>query len=372
MLKKGAALAIALFFWAGSAFSQTYYLYVAAESQDEVSLVAFDARTGKGSVEKVIGVGEFPTEIEGPHGIAIDPSGDYWYLTMGHGVPFGHVYKYRTGSDVMVDRAELGMFPATLDISPATGWLFVSNFNLHGDHEPSTISVVDSESMEEISRINTGIMPHGSRMSIDGSRQYHVSMMTDELIEVDAFRLGINRRMRLYDDPSLQLQQEGMSHNMSSMTPAEMAQNVTVSPTWATPHPIEPFVYVAGNVADIIYEINTRTWRVQRMWNTPGRGPYNLELTNNGRLLVVTYKQGGQTGIWNVEQGEEVARITNSRRVTHGVVISPDDRFAFISVEGIGGEPGSVDVISLETMERVDVIETGKQAAGIAFWKKVD
>jgi hypothetical protein len=38
-------------------------------------------------------------------------------------------------------------------------------------------------------------------------------------------------------------------------------------------------------------------------------------------------------------------------------------------VEGIGGEPGSVDIINLESMGLVDVVEIGKQASGITFWK---
>jgi hypothetical protein len=52
------------------------------------------------------------------------------------------------------------------------------------------------------------------------------------------------------------------------------------------------------------------------------------------------------------------------------VAISADNKYAFISVEGIGGEPGSVDIINLETLKRVDVVETGKQAGGIIFWKQ--
>jgi DNA-binding beta-propeller fold protein YncE len=55
--------------------------------------------------------------------------------------------------------------------------------------------------------------------------------------------------------------------------------------------------------------------------------------------------------------------------VTHGVVISPDSKFAFVTVEGIGSEPGSVDVIDLSSLKLVDQADIGKQAGGIAFWK---
>ena len=60
----------------------------------------------------------------------------------------------------------------------------------------------------------------------------------------------------------------------------------------------------------------------------------------------------------------------DSSDVSHGVAISSDSKYAFISVEGIGGEPGIVDVIELESQLLIDKVEIGKQAGGIAFWKK--
>ena len=110
--------------------AKDYYVYCAAESEDEVALIRFDGK--KAYVEKRIQVGVWPVEIEGPHGITISPEGDYWYLSMAHGTPYGHLYKYKTGTDEMVDRVELGLFPASMEISNSTGLLYVVNFNLHG------------------------------------------------------------------------------------------------------------------------------------------------------------------------------------------------------------------------------------------------
>ena len=139
-------------------------------------------------------------------------------------------------------------------------------------------------------------------------------------------------------------------------------------PTWVHPHPTQPFVYVANNGIDEIVEVDLDKWEVARRFKTTG-APYNLEVTSDGRYLVASQKKGGSTGIFDLGTGEEIVRITNSRKVTHGVAIAPDNRYAFVTVEGIGGEPGSVDVIDMQTMERVATAETGKQAGGIAFWK---
>lgn len=343
------------------AFAQIHHVYVAAESDDKVYEIAFDAKTQQGSISDVIPVGEYPTETEGPHGINVGLDGNYWYLSVAHGNPYGWLYKFKTGSNEFVTRTELGMFPASMEISPATGLLYVVNFNLHGDMEPSTVSVVDPEAMAIVSEITTGIMPHGSRITTDGMHQYHVSMMTDELMEVNTSKMTISRRLNLRPDTSL-----APDKTTHGAMPAPV-----VKPTWADPHPTQPRVYVAGNGSDEILEVDTQGWKISRRFKS-GKAPYNLEVSPNGKWLVSSYKGEGATGIWNLETGEEVAKIANSRKVTHGVTISPDNRYAFISVEGIGGEAGSVEVIDLQNHKRVEIIEVGKQAGGIIYWKKTE
>ena len=74
-------------------------------------------------------------------------------------------------------------------------------------------------------------------------------------------------------------------------------------------------------------------------------------------------------GIWDVATGELLHLIDSLRRVTHGVVVTPDGRFAIVTVEGVGGDPGSVEVIEIESGTRVASARIGKQAGGIALWK---
>lgn len=354
-------------------FAQDYYLYVAAESDDQVHLIHFDGDSQQGKIAETIDVGTWPQENEGPHGLNISPDGEHWFVSIAHGMPYGSLWKYKTGTNEYVDEVELGLFPATMDISSSTGLLYVVNFNLHGDMEPSTVSVVEPETMMRLDDIETGIMPHGSRVTDDGTRQYHVSMMTDELIEIDTKTLEVSRRLKLGKNAgnsqhSMTSSSDINHSNMDHSEHGEMKHNPVEKPTWADPHPTKSLVYVAGNGSDEILEVDTKKWEVNKRWNS-GKAPYNLEVSHDGKLLVVTYKGEGATGVWDLENGEELAKIPNSRKVSHGVTISPDNKFAFISVEGIGGEPGSVDIINLQTLKRVDVVETGKQAGGIIFWK---
>jgi len=390
-----------LFLIPSKGVAQDYYVYVAAESEDEVHLIHFDGKTNKAEIAKTIKVGRYPTETDGPHGINISLDGKYWFLSIAHGNPYGMLAKYETGTDKLVATTDLGMFPASMEISKSTGLLYVVNFNLHGDMVPSTVSVVDPDFMEVVTNIETGIMPHGSRISEDGTKQYHVSMMTDELIEINTAGLNINRRLNLkkgamkmdgmgdMEDHSDD-EGEGSDHaenheqhmkdgtHERHMAEKEKESNMKmdmnmvmpeVKPTWADPHPTKPFVYVAGNGSDEIIEIDVDKWEITRRFKA-GKAPYNLEVSNNGELLVASYKGEGATGIFDLESGKEIAKIENSRKITHGVTISKDNKYAFLSVEGIGGEPGSVDIIDLQTQKRVAVVETGKQAGGIIFWKQ--
>jgi DNA-binding beta-propeller fold protein YncE len=51
--------------------------------------------------------------------------------------------------------------------------------------------------------------------------------------------------------------------------------------------------------------------------------------------------------------------------VVHGAAVSPDNRYAFISVEGIGSEPGTLEVIDLRSLTSVAQVDLGQMAGGI-------
>ena len=359
-------------------FSQSYYLYVASESEDTVSLLKFD----KNQIEEIerISVGTFPTEIEGPHGITVDPNGKYWYLSLAHGNPFGKLIKYSTKTNKVVDETTLGLFPASMQISTITGFLYCVNFNLHGTMAPSNVSVVDPETMTEITKITTGSMPHGSRISPDGLYQYSVAMMSGELFEIDALGLKVNRVLDLENKimknkkmshkmMDMDKKMDNMKMNKDKMKSMQNMKHSMVKPTWVIPHPNLKLAYIAGNGSNEIIEVDLENWEVSDRFKT-GKGPYNLEISPNGELLIGTIKSEGKTAIWDLKDKKLLSLLKNTTSISHGIAISSDSKYAFISSEGIGGEPGIVDVISLETFKLISSVEVGKQAGGIAFWKK--
>ncbi len=99
------------------------------------------------------------------------------------------------------------------------------------------------------------------------------------------------------------------------------------------------------------------------------KGPYNLAISPDGKLLLATCKPDNSTAIWDLETGRELASVPASRGITHGVTVSPDNRFAFVTIEGVADDPGTVDVIDLKIFKTLASIDVGKQASGIDFWK---
>jgi len=359
--------------------AQHYYLYVTTESDDHVHLVRFDASSGQAGIVESIEVGYQPTEIEGPHGLTVAPDGRHWFVTMAHGKPYGILYKYATGTNELVGECELGLFPATMQISESTGLLYCVNFDLHGKMEPSSVSIVDPEEMVEVARTITGPMPHGSRLTPNGDKHYSCAMMSGELFEIDAFTFEVTHTFQLTEKDDMGHEghgEHGHDEHAGHGEHAEAAagkghegmKHSSTKPTWVYPHPESSLVYVALNGADQVVEVDTKLWKITRRFPTD-KGPYNVEISPDGKRMLVTYKSSQGIGIWDVKQGLELKRLKSSRRITHGVVISDDSRFAFVSSEGVGGEMGTLDVIDLRKNEVVSTVELGLQAGGIYFWK---
>lgn len=345
--------------------SDSYYVVAAAESQDEVSVIRFGPDGGHlvSSVE----VGLFLTETDGPHGIAVDPDGSHWYVSIAHGTPFGQVHRYDMATNEKVGAAVVGLFPASMAVTDG-GLLFVVNFNLHGDPVPSSVSVVDTESMQEIAQIPTCAMPHGARLSANQTRLYSVCMRDEQLVELDTRSLAVTRRMYLGPGAEQALDASILEARAALGTNTMEAMATRCGPTWVHPSPDGRRAYVACNKNREVLEIDLEGWTIARRFET-GAGPYNLDVTPDGSRLVVTYKGGAAIGVFDLEGGHELAAIQTRRTLPHGVALSQDSRYGFVSVEGVGGEPGTVEMIDLISLATVGSVDMGKQAGGIGFWK---
>lgn len=352
--------------------TRTYDVIVGAEAVDKMQVVRLGPAGASLVRERVIGKNGI--DPDGPHGIGVAPDGRFYYVSTAHGVPNGTLWKLEAEADKVVGQVDLGPFPATLQVSRDGEFAWVVNFNLHGEMVPSSVSVVGTADMVELTRIPTCTMPHGSRLSPDGRHHWSVCMMDDVLVDIDAARFEVARHFMLAKGaetgmagPPPQRGASGHDHAGHGMEPPKPG-DVSCSPTWAQPSPDGRTVWVACNRASELVEVDVASWTMRRRVPT-GPGTYNLAATSDGRLVIGTNKRGQSVSVHDAATGAELARIPTSRRIPSGLVVSPDDRYVFVTCEGIGSEPGAVDVIDLATRTRVASVDVGQMAGGIDVWR---
>ncbi len=338
--------------------TQDYLVYVVCEAADKVVLLRFGP---KGiAIERETRIGLLPMgDINGPHGIAVSPDKDFVYVSVGHGQPNGSVWKLKAGTNEVVRYAPLGLFPATADISRDGEFVYVANANFHGDMVPSSVSVVATGEMAEVKRITTCTMPHGSRLNPQGTKHYSACMMDDMLVEIDTRKFDVARHFVLTKGKEMGM--DGAPHGQMKMG------ELTCVPTWAQPSNDGSEIYVACNKSNEIDVIDVASWKLARRFPA-SNGVYNLAMTKDGRLIA-TNKRSQSVSIFDPKSGKELAHLPTKRKVVHGAVVTPDNRYAFISVEGIGAEPGTVEVIDLASLTTVATLDVPEQAAGIDVWK---
>ena len=336
-----------------------YWVFVANESSDLVSMVRFGP-DGAALVDD-IEVGLMPADLDGAHGVRVAPDGEHVYVSLAHGTPFGKIWSYRTADGNLADSVTVGLFPATIAVTPDGSMGFVVNFNLHGNPVPSSVSAVFLPEMIEMARIETCIKPHGSRLIRAGTRHYSGCVGDDHLVEISVERLKVRRAMKLTP---------GAEKILSAPGEAGESDGPVCGPTWVVPSFNDKHLYVACNKHGDVIELDAESLSVKRRFPA-GKGPYNLDVTRDGRLLLATNKGAQSVSIFDLETGEEVARVPTTQPITHGVVTTPDSRYAFVSNEAIGATRGTVDVIDLGSLELVASTEVHHQPGGIDFWKAV-
>jgi YVTN family beta-propeller protein len=332
-----------------------YRIVVSSESGDIVTQLTWDGTTLQ--TVKVVPVGVMPADIDGPHNVTVSPDGKYWYVTIAHGTPYGSLWKMAAGADTVIGRAPVEMFPTTISLTPDGELAFVANSDFHGDHpRANVVSVVYTPRMATITNLPACDMPHGVKVNHAGTKVYVSCMNSDEVLEIDRASLAITRRHKTG---------AGMTH-MTGPAAGGGAGAHDCSPTFVSVAPDDKRLYVACNHGNSLQVLDAGTLELIKEVPT-GAGAYNTEASPDGKWIVVTNKKDKSISLIDAATLTEAARIATPKPFPHGVAYSPDNRYAFISQESKGVDPGAVSVIDLATKALVATAPVPLQPTGITI-----
>jgi YVTN family beta-propeller protein len=359
-------LALAL---AGSVAAQTadpgYRVGVVSESGDIVTWLRPDG--GSLSVERVVPLGVMPADIDGPHNIAVAPDQQSYLVTIAHGVPFGTLWRFHYPTDSVIGRATVELFPTTIAISPDGDFAFVANSDFHGDRpRVNVVSVVYLPAMAKITDLPACDMPHGAKVNRAGTFAYVSCMHSDELLEIDVNSLSITRRVRIGAGHAT----EAGRHDGHQPQATAPAPDTECQGTFVSVSPDDRRLYVACNHANTLQVWDAASLSMIKEIAV-GAGAYNAEPSPDGRLVIVTNKKDRSVSLIDTATLSEVARIPTTKKIVHGVAFAPDGRYAYVSQESIGADPGAIDVIDLATRKVTSSVAIPAQPTGIAVIRTV-
>jgi len=316
------------------------------------------------AVDRVVPIGIMPTGIDGPHNITVSPDGRNYYITVAHGTPYRSLWKMAVQGDSLVGRAQVELFPTTVSLTPDGQFAFVANSDFHGDHpRVNVVSVVHTPTMNKITDIPACDMPHGVKVNHAGTRIYVSCMHSDEVLQLDVGTFRVARRAKT-----------GEGHSGTATGPAYHGPPAPLvggvakecSPTFVSVSPDDKRLYIACN-----YGNNLQVWdaaELRLIKEVPvGKGAYNVEPPPDGEVIMVTNKKDQSVSLIDAVKLTEIARISTSKKVVHGIAYSPDGTLAYVSSESVGADPGAVDVIDLARRKRVGTIAIPGQPTGITI-----
>jgi DNA-binding beta-propeller fold protein YncE len=196
-------------------------------------------------------------------------------------------------------------------------------------------------------------------------------MNSDELLEIDVATFAISRRVRIgkghtMAGPAVKTGDPAPHHGPPSASPARAAQLLAkeCAGTFVSVSPDDRTLYVACNYGNTL-----------QVWDAPsltlikeipvGAGAYNVEPSLDGSVVIVTNKKDQSVSLIDGRALTEVARLTTTKKIVHGIAYSPDGRYAYVSQESIGSDPGAVDVLDLTTRKITGTIGVPAQPTGI-------
>jgi YVTN family beta-propeller protein len=328
-------------------------IYVTNQAGDKISVIDTDAQV----VSRIIDVGVLDG-VDSPHNVHVDRQNRYWYVSL---INSARLLQFDARTDELVRTLSVGESPANPCTSPDGSEVYVTNWNPTN----ATLHVIDTETLTEKYSLRFpapfGVLPHGLAVTQDGSTLYTTHEGGGSVFRIRLGQTAAEAEVLFVSlgEPAAEL------HPLQVVLDAE-----------------EQFLYVTCNGTGEVRVVSTETLEVVKTIQVQGR-PWLATLAPGGLIYVCNWGKDA-VDIIDTQTQELVTSLTNSGEHPvfarpHGVAITGDGRFAFVSNEntngGIpqhhptqgGGDKGHVSIIDLATNHVVKVLEVEEDPTGVAY-----
>jgi YVTN family beta-propeller protein len=338
---------------AGGAPAAGEWLYVCNQNDATVSVIDMETQ----AVVRTVDLQELGFSANAkPHHIAVEPDGSFWYVTL---IGDNRIVKLDR-DDRVAGQVEFET-PGMLALHPTEDWLFVAR-SMTAVNPPQRVGIIRRSSMEIDELPIFFPRPHALALQPDTNIVYTASLGVNQMAAVD------------FEDEEIELVNvEGEPHALMQFALSPDGGTLAVSAELS--HKVmlidlgEP---LAPRITDVI---------------DVGAQPFDPIFSGDGRWLYVPNKAANTVTVIDMET-RQVARVIEGEGLAqpHGVALSPDGRYVYISNNNTGAphdmaamaagehaehapaaEPGlgMVVVIDTQTQSIVEVIEVGHNATGM-------
>jgi len=331
--------------------------FIANQASDFIAVVNLD----NNFVTRLIKVGTSSSSIAAPHNVYVDNNGRYFYVTL---INEGFIEKYDAMTYELLGRLNAVTSPGHVIISRDGTKGYVTNYSLN--YQERHIKSFHTGNMTVLNTISDIRMnaTHGCRITSDGQFLVTVSEL-GEYVHI----------IRTSDD------QLEIAIPVDPTVPPNGNGTGNFRPIAVSISPDDKYAFITCDKSNEVRVLNLNTRSFIRTIGV-GQFPIQSECTPDGKWLYVANRNSNSVTVIEIMTLSTFKTIPSAGYQPHGVAITPDGRYAYVTCESISGSfvhhpltgssrPGTTAVIDILSGHiKIKDIEMASYPAGISITRQ--